>query len=112
VVLVRPDGTVLASSDPTRFPSGSRFPPAGDPSWGGLLARAGSGERDAGRLSAQPAGGLALGAYPIFDLTDERPLAVVALARAAVPPTDPQHLLARALAVFGIASVLVVGFSS
>jgi HAMP domain-containing protein len=112
LVIVGPDGTVLAASDRSRYPPGTAFPPSDQSAWVEPLARAWAGERDPGRLSARRAGSTGLGAYPILDSVSGRPLAVVALQRRIAAPIEPPFLVARFLAFVGLATLAALVGSS
>jgi signal transduction histidine kinase len=109
LAVVGSSGQLLAASDPDRFPTGSPFAAAGADQ---VLRRALSGERDTARLSMPIDGGGAVGAFPIVDPAGGRPTAAVVVAKRSLPPRDPPHLLGPALAVFGLATTLVLLFSS
>jgi signal transduction histidine kinase len=111
LVVVGPDGRLLASSDPNRLAPGANVAFAGAEE---VLRRAQAGERDTARLSAPLGNGGTIGAYPVFSTPggSGKPLAVVVLAKRTLPPRDPPHLLGRALAAFGLVTTLVLTFSS
>jgi signal transduction histidine kinase len=110
LAVVRPDGSILASSDPARLPPGSPLASTPGATAGDLVARALAGERDPARLSAQPPGGPALGAYPIVD--GGRPIATALLAQQPGPTAGPINILGRALAAFSIGTFVVLVLSS
>ncbi|MBI3969266.1 MAG: HAMP domain-containing protein [Chloroflexi bacterium] len=107
-LFVQTDGTIAASSDPERFPAGSRF----DPGWSGwpdLLARAASGERDPGRLNAERSP-VPLGVSPVVRGGSVRAVAVVGRVPTIRP--GPVRIVAGALAFFGIASFVLLLLAS
>jgi signal transduction histidine kinase len=112
VLVVTSDRRVLATSDRTRFPPGSSFPPPGETGWGQVIDRALSGDRDVARLSIQQANAPALGAYPIVDFTSDRPIDAVVVAKQVNLPRDVPNLLGRVLAAFGFATAGVLAASS
>src|SRR5712691_3468351 len=112
MVVVGPDGTVLASSDRGRFPPGSSFPPSNQSGWAEVTTRALSGERDTARLSVQQGNGPAFGAYPVIDFGADRTIAAVAIGKQSTLPRDVPNLLGRAFAAFGVASGVVLAVSS
>ena len=112
LVVVTPDGRILASSDRARFPPGELLAAVVDPTVRELVGRAVVGERDPARLSSQQPDAQAAGVYPILGLDGVRPIGAVLLAKQlSAPPTGP-GLLVRALAAFSIGTILVLFVSS
>ncbi|HEX9017427.1 MAG TPA: histidine kinase dimerization/phospho-acceptor domain-containing protein, partial [Chloroflexota bacterium] len=110
IAVVRPDGTVLGSSDP----SGAAFAPADRAAWAPLVAAALSRGGDTFRANAiRPAGVPAtLGAYPVRD-SSGRPMAVVLVESTVASPASTGFIdFWRVLAFFTTASILVLAGAS
>jgi signal transduction histidine kinase len=118
VVVVGPDGQVVASSDP----SGASFDPPERAEWAPLVAAAQAGERNTARLTLMRSGPgpVALGAYPVgggagtdgppwlHDATPA-PTDVVIVAKSEVTATTPVRSLLRGIAIFTAATIAVLG---
>jgi signal transduction histidine kinase len=104
IVVLDPNGRVMASSDP----SGAAFGPPERAEWLSLTTGAGPH----GGLAVREGGGpAALGGAPILDQSGRR-IANVIVATTVLPPPSGGLDLARALAIFGAASVAVLGGAS
>jgi signal transduction histidine kinase len=113
VVLLGADGRVLASSDEALLPVGDRLPDQIERASAPVTGLAWRGELETAQLSL-PADGPApaYGAYPILDDASARPLAVVLVAKPLPAPRGPAFLVARALAVFSLATIVVLTVAS
>jgi len=109
VVVVRADGSVLASSDPT----GAAFAPPERAEWAPIVAAALARSTDPQQLSRERsgAGPAALGAAPIAG-PNGVPVAAVVVAEAARPPPVEGGGILRGLAFFGVASFVVLSVSA
>jgi signal transduction histidine kinase len=100
VAVVRPDGTLLATSTP----QGAAFSPPERPQWATLASQAASGTRDGPGSARLVQDDQALGAAPIFNSRGE-PVAVAIVAL----PTQPVYGDGFSpLAFFGVASIVVL----
>ncbi len=109
VVLIGPDGRVLASSSP----AGAAFAPPEQEDWADLAIRARQNPRNPEELvllrpGRQPA---ALAAYPVVDRTGRGAGAVI-VAQSAIPPTGGVVSFWRTLVVLGAATVAVLAAAS
>ena len=110
IVVLGLDGQPLASSDP----AGAAFGPPERSQWAGLAAQALASRRPGDDIGVQVAGGPgALGAAPIVDAQNGRPVAtvIVATAASAASAGGPPGFFA-ALAIFGAASLAVLAAAS
>jgi signal transduction histidine kinase len=105
LVVVRPDGSVLGSSDP----SGAAFSPAERAEWTPLIDSALGGTNDSASLSdSNP---VPLGAYPILG-PNGTSVAVTLVARTAVPPATSWWDFWGTLLFFGAAIIVVLAGAS
>lgn len=111
VVIAAPDGSVLASSDPT----GAAFAPPERSDWQPLIDASSSGTTDRSRLlllrdntRSGPAG---IGAYPVLD-ANGHPVATVLVAVTTLADASSWWNLGHALIIFGAASLLVLSGAS
>lgn len=116
IVVVSPDGAMIASSDP----AGAAFDPPERAEWAGLVAASVAGERnsrDLTRLRAGP-GPVALGAYPIGGAPadgppwlanrGEPPTAIVVVAKRELTETNPVRAMIRGILIFGAATLAML----
>lgn len=109
IVLVGPDGTPIASSQP----EGAAFRPASAEAWQGIAATALSGWRQGNRLTEirDTGDAVAFGAYPVMnDGTDV--LGAVVVASTELPSSRTTFTFWHALALFGVATIGVLSVAS
>ncbi|MDE3077206.1 MAG: HAMP domain-containing histidine kinase, partial [Chloroflexota bacterium] len=105
IALIGPDGSELASSDP----SGPIFSPPEHGEWAALAGKALAGETRPQELIATRTGPgpVALAAYPVTDRGGHAVAAVI-LAASAFPAASAGFSISQALAFFGAASLIVL----
>lgn len=107
IILLAPDSRPLASFDP----AGASFQPPDQSEWGAIARRALAGETNLDRLVVQRAGTPAtVGAYPIAGTGGAAGAVVVALTER--PAASTGLSFARSVALFGAATVALLGVSS
>jgi signal transduction histidine kinase len=115
IVVVGPDGQIVASSDP----SGTAFEPPERGEWNEIVAAAVAGERNTARLTKLRDGQvpMAFGAYPIGGNVDgppwapfrvEPPAAVVVVAKRELSEVTPVRAMLRGIVIFGAATLAML----
>jgi signal transduction histidine kinase len=117
VVVVGPDGQIVASSDP----SGAAFDPPERAEWAQIVVAAQSGERSTGRLTLARSGPgpVSIGVFPVGSAAMDgpawmhgpavEPTEVVVVAKSAVSEVTPIRAMVRGIFVFTAATVVVLG---
>lgn len=109
VVVIGPDGQVIASSEPT----GAAFSPPERAEWAPIVKAALGGEWNPARLTVlrSGTGPAALGAYPIASGW-ERPRGVVLVAKTEVSESNAFRNVFRTIAIFSAATIAVLTAAS